>query len=113
MKDLITIFIPSKPVPKGRPRAVRMGDTVRAYTPKRTRSFESRIAYVLAERYDRPPAQGPLDVTMAIALPVPASWPSRNPPTPWHIGSGNCLLKTTGRWGCGHAGMSSPIMIGE
>lgn len=37
----LTVHIPGRPVPKGRPRFTRSG---RAYTPKRTREYQRKVA---------------------------------------------------------------------
>lgn len=49
MSRSITIWVPGKPVPKGRPRVVRTRDgQTRTFTPQRTEAWESRVATAAA-----------------------------------------------------------------
>lgn len=45
--DGVTIFVPHKPVPKGRPRMTRRG---RVFTPKRTADAEALVAEAWGDR---------------------------------------------------------------
>lgn len=61
------------PAGKGRPRFVRA--TGHAYTPDKTRRYESDLRYAGQEAMKgRPPFAGPVRMTVEAFLPVPASW---------------------------------------
>lgn len=65
------ITVPIEPVPKGRPRAFRMGNHVRMHTPKRTRDYEKKIAYLASQELPEKIFEGPLrlDVIAIIRRP--------------------------------------------
>ena len=68
----VRLFIPGDPVPKGRPRMTRMGH---AFTPQRTRTYESKMAlFGSREMGGNPPIESPLHVDLLVILPIPASW---------------------------------------
>lgn len=69
----IVVTLPGIPQGKGRPRFSRK--TGHAYTPGKTRSYESLLqgAAIKAMR-DRAPLDGPLFVKVEAYFPVPASW---------------------------------------
>ena len=55
---ILTIWVPGKPVPKGRPRLTRGGH---AYTPAHTHQWESIVASAGRDVMDgRPPLSGPV-----------------------------------------------------
>ena len=59
----IEFFVPGRPVPKGRPRVTKSGF---AYTPKRTREWESVVAWhAKLARGFRPIIEGPVAVRLA------------------------------------------------
>lgn len=72
----VAFTIPGDPVGKGRPRFARVGNFVKAYTPKKTQTYEDIVRYHALEAWqgrallDGAPIQ--LDVHCYIA--VPASW---------------------------------------
>lgn len=72
----LSFTVPGVPVPKGRPRMTRAGI---AFTPKSTRSYESRLALAAGEAMQSAgfsaPVLGPLAVYVGVCLPVPSSWP--------------------------------------
>ncbi len=71
----IWFFVPGPPRGKGRPRAARMGKRIRLYTDDKTVSYESTVALAASRAMaSRAPIQGPVSVSMSIALPIPASW---------------------------------------
>jgi Holliday junction resolvase RusA-like endonuclease len=72
---MIIVHIPGVPIPKGRARFTRTGH---AYTPARTRSYEAVVqqAAVLAMR-GKQPIKGPVDLSVQVTLPIPASWPAK------------------------------------
>lgn len=58
----IQVIIPVRPVPKGRPRIGRGGH---AFTPQKTRDFESVVSsYMKAAMIGRAPLQGPVRATI-------------------------------------------------
>ena len=68
--DPIIFTIPLTPVAKGRPRMTVVGGHARAYTPKKTRSFEASVA-VIASAYVKERYTGPLRVDILAVLPRP------------------------------------------
>jgi Holliday junction resolvase RusA-like endonuclease len=70
----ITIEVPGVPEPKGRPRAGRtFGGGVRMYTPKKTESYEAKVAYLARQEMkarNLPLLMGPL------RLEIEAYWPA-------------------------------------
>lgn len=64
------IMVPIKAVPKGRPRFSRKGF---AYTPMKTRKFESHLRWLLVTHPDAPekPLEGALKVRIGIGLRQP------------------------------------------
>lgn len=74
--DEIVINLPGAPQGKGRPRFVRA--TGHAFTPAKTRSYESLLqgaAFVAMN--GRSPLGGPVSVAVLACFPVPASWPRK------------------------------------
>lgn len=73
MAPVITIELPGIPQGKGRPRFVRA--TGHAFTPARTRSYESMLQGAAIEVMNgTAPIDGPVHVTVEAHFPVPASW---------------------------------------
>lgn len=76
VRSRVAFTIPGDPVGKGRPRFARVGNFVKAYTPKKTQTYEDIVRYHALEAWqgrallDGVPIQ--LDVHCYIA--VPASW---------------------------------------
>ncbi len=71
----VFICMPGKPVPKGRPRAARIGGFIRMYTPKATQVFENACAAeAMASMQGRDPMTGPIEIKMQIFVPIPASY---------------------------------------
>ena len=71
----INIFVPGEPVAKGRPRMTRTGH---AYTPAKTRSYESKMALFGHQAMaGKTPLDSPLHVDLVVVLPIPASWSER------------------------------------
>lgn len=69
----IVIELAGVPQGKGRPRFVR--STGHAYTPAKTRHYESDLRLAAQEAMaGRPPLDGPCKVTIEALLGVPASW---------------------------------------
>jgi Holliday junction resolvase RusA-like endonuclease len=71
----IEFQIDGPPIGKGRPKAVRMGNAVRMYTPKKTAEYETDIAFKAAQLMgDIPPLETPVEVGVHAYYPIPASW---------------------------------------
>jgi Holliday junction resolvase RusA-like endonuclease len=71
----IEFQIEGPPIGKGRPKAVRMGNAVRMYTPKKTAEYETDIAFKAAQLMgDIPPLETPVEVGVHAYYPIPASW---------------------------------------
>lgn len=69
----IVIELPGTPQGKGRPRFVR--STGHAFTPAKTRSYESMLQGAAIEAMaGGSPLDGPVEVTVEAFFPVPASW---------------------------------------
>jgi Holliday junction resolvase RusA-like endonuclease len=69
----VHIELPGVPQGKGRPRFVRA--TGHAFTPAKTRSYESMLQGAALEAMaGRLPLDGPLHVVVEAHFPVPASW---------------------------------------
>lgn len=69
---MIRFFVPGEPVAKGRPRMTRTGH---AYTPQKTRTYESKLAFFGSrEMTGKPPLECPLQVDLMVVLPIPESW---------------------------------------
>lgn len=69
----IRIELSGEPQGKGRPRFVRA--TGHAFTPARTRTYESALRFAAQEVMgSAPPLEGPLTVLVMAVFPVPASW---------------------------------------
>ena len=62
--------IPGEPVAKARPRAVRVGDGVRAYTPAKTTHFENLVK-LSAQAAGMPKLDGGVVVHIKFVLPRP------------------------------------------
>ncbi len=71
--NAVHIVLPGIPQGKGRPRFVRA--TGHAFTPAKTRSYESMLqGAALAAMAGRQPLDGPLQVIVEAHFPVPVSW---------------------------------------
>ena len=67
MKDSVTILIEEKAIPKGRPRFVRRGNFVQAYTPEKTHDYEKRIAQIYKERINEK-YEGPIKILIKVEI---------------------------------------------
>lgn len=77
---MITSFILSGvPVPKGRPRLSTRGGFARAYTPDKTRRFETAISEAARAAVGPiDPYQGAVEMEAHVIVPIPKSWPRRD-----------------------------------
>lgn len=72
MTTPISIELLGAPRGKGRPRHTRAGVT---YTPAKTRSYETSLAWTAAAAMKgKPPLDGPLTLVVEAHLPIPTSW---------------------------------------
>lgn len=70
---MILIELTGAPSGKGRPRFIRA--TGHAYTPEKTRNYESSLRLAAQDAMNgAAPLEGPLAVTVHALFPVPASW---------------------------------------
>lgn len=74
--------VPGQPVGKGRPRFTVTGGRVRTYTPKATREFEQRVAWLCPHR----PATGPIRMSITAIFRRPKAMKRRSDPPGlcWH-----------------------------
>lgn len=72
---MIEFTIPGSPVPKGRPKLTTIGGMARAYTPAKTRNYESLVRLAAEQAMSgAAPLDGALCVELVVHLPVPESW---------------------------------------
>lgn len=70
--ELVSFSVPGLPVPKGRPRLTTRGGIARAYTPEKTRSYESAIRVAAVEAMDgRDASEAAVSITVTAYLPMP------------------------------------------
>lgn len=76
MSDVIKFTVPGAPVGKGRPKvSTRGGKFAKMYTPEKTANYETLVALAAQQAMvGRTLLAGPVEVQMAILLPIPASW---------------------------------------
>lgn len=73
---MIVIELAGVPVGKGRPRFVRASG--RAFTPGKTRNYETNLRLAAQDVMNgAAPLDGPLSVTVHARFPVPQSWPKK------------------------------------
>lgn len=72
----IVIELAGAPVAKGRPKFARIGNGHSvAYTPAKTRHYESALRYAAQQAMDGTPLlDGPLSLSILVRRPVPQSW---------------------------------------
>ena len=75
---MIAFEIPGPPVGKGRPRAFRMGNSIRLHTPEKTASYESMVK-LAAHRAMQGAAllAFPVALSLVVLHPIPKSWSKR------------------------------------
>jgi len=90
--------VPGVPVGKGRPRFVKA--TGRAYTPAKTASYESLIAYAASQAMrGATPIDAPVGIKVQAVFPIPASWNKKKKAAAhWHTSKpdGDNILKALG-----------------
>lgn len=70
---MITFVVPGPAIGKQRPRVVRRGSAVIAYTPKKTMDYERRVRAAAADVCRRP-LDGPIRVIISVSIQPPKSW---------------------------------------
>ena len=69
---IVQFTVAGKPLAKGRVRFTKSGH---AFTPDRTVNFEGKLALAAQQAMSgRPPAEGPVAVTLEVLLPIAVSW---------------------------------------
>jgi len=63
--------IPGAPIGKGRPRATKMGNHVRLYTPKRTADWERSSAFIMKNEWGSAPMDSICRVSIIAVFPRP------------------------------------------
>jgi len=80
----ITFIVPGAAAGKGRPRVAVCGGHARAYTPTKTRTREGIVASLCMDAMQgRPAFSGPVDVSIYVEAPIPASWTKRRRAEAW------------------------------
>lgn len=75
---IVQFTVPGAPQGKGRPRVGKVRGQARMFTPEKTAAYEGLIAHAAhVAMGGRPLLEGPVDVTLRIDCPVPASWSKR------------------------------------
>lgn len=76
---IASFVIPGIPVAKGRPRLTTRGGFARAYTPDKTRRFETMVADVARAAIGPiDPYSGAVELEAHFSLPIPKSWNKRD-----------------------------------
>lgn len=69
---MVRFFVSGKPQPKERPR---FGKNGKPFTPKKTKSYESRVAYYAAQAmHPLKPIEGAVSMTIRCDIIAPISW---------------------------------------
>lgn len=76
---IASFILEGVPVAKGRPRLTTRGGHARAYTPTKTRRFETEVAErAEAAMEAADPYSGPVELEAHFSIPIPRSWPKRD-----------------------------------
>jgi Holliday junction resolvase RusA-like endonuclease len=75
----LALTIPGPPIAKGRPRFARVGKFVKAYTPKRTQTYEDIVRWHALEAWKgKPLLDGiPVQLDVQCFIAVPKSWSNK------------------------------------
>lgn len=72
---LLAFTIPGNPVAKGRPKLTTIAGMARAYTPQKTRNYETLVRLACQQAMaGRAPFDEPLRMQVSIFLAIPESW---------------------------------------
>ena len=78
MTAQVIFTVPGQPVGKGRAKAARRGKFITMYTPEKTASYESLVAYAgNVAMNGRQLIAGPVSVELDIRLQIPTSWSNK------------------------------------
>ena len=69
---MISFFVPGTPVPQGRPRAFRVGNSIGMFDPKKSKEWKKTVAQVAGLQPGRF-QNGALKMTLRFNLPFPKS----------------------------------------
>ena len=67
------ITIEGKPEPQLRPRATRIGNSIRLYDPKTTTDYKNLVKWTAKQQWKQKPLECPLVVELDIYRPIPKS----------------------------------------
>lgn len=67
------IIIEGKPEPQLRPRATRIGNSIRLYDPKTTKDYKNYVKLSAKQQWTKKPLEGALTVNMDIYRQIPKS----------------------------------------
>jgi len=71
---ILSVFVPIIPVAKARPRFVRMGRFMRAYTAEKTADYEQAIKLYLTQHRPAAVPEGALKIVLTFHMPKPKAW---------------------------------------
>ena len=75
---MIAFEIPGPPIGKGRPRAFRMGNSIRLHTPEKTASYESMVKLAAYRAMQGAALLAfPVALSLVVLHPIPKSWSKR------------------------------------
>ena len=75
MTFMVTYLVEGNPIGKGRPKFARRGNFVSAYTPTKTRDYESVIKEAAQKAMgSNEVLETPVTVAIYITVPIPASY---------------------------------------
>ena len=75
---MIAFEIPGPPIGKGRPRAFRVGNSVRMHTPEKTASYESMVKLAAHRAMKGAGLMAfPVALSLIVLHPIPKSWSKR------------------------------------
>ena len=78
MTFTVFFYVEGTPIGKGRPKFARRGNFVTAYTPTKTRTYESLIAETAKQAMgSTEPLKTPVAAYIYITVPVPQSYPKK------------------------------------
>ena len=67
------IIVEGKPEPQLRPRATRIGNSIRLYDPKTTTDYKNLVKWTAKRQWEGKPLECPLVVELDIYRPIPKS----------------------------------------
>ncbi|MES2346710.1 MAG: RusA family crossover junction endodeoxyribonuclease [Pseudomonadota bacterium] len=72
---MIQFTIPGQPVAKGRPKFTVRGGFASAYTPAKTKAYETLVAGIATRAMaGRPPSDRAIEVLLELRMQIPVSW---------------------------------------